>query len=70
MADLVGKKLAHFNEIDHVHGIFALGEAREHAGDVAGARAAYEEVLRRWGKAKPRSVTADKARARLARLAK
>jgi serine/threonine-protein kinase len=40
-----------------------LGEALESKGDKDGACAAYAEVLVRWGSAKPRSVTADKARA-------
>jgi serine/threonine-protein kinase len=41
-----------------------LGEAREKKGDKAGACAAYGVVLARWGQAKPRSVTAEIARAR------
>ena len=47
---------------------FALGEANEHVGDVDAARAAYDEVVRRWGALKPRAVLADKARARLAAI--
>ncbi|MFI5297920.1 MAG: hypothetical protein ACHREM_07450 [Polyangiales bacterium] len=49
---------------------YYLGLAREKTGDIHGARAAYEKVLARWGSAKPRSVTADRARARLALLPK
>jgi serine/threonine-protein kinase len=45
-----------------------LGGALEAKGDSAGACGAYRVVLDRWGKAKPRSVTADKARARVAAL--
>jgi cytochrome c-type biogenesis protein CcmH/NrfG len=45
-----------------------LAEALEQTGDLAGARREYERVLRAWGNAKPRSVTAERARARLAKL--
>ncbi|MCC6523693.1 MAG: hypothetical protein IT373_13640, partial [Polyangiaceae bacterium] len=45
-----------------------LGVALEGSGDREGARAAYEAVLRRWGAAKPRSLTAEQAQARLASL--
>jgi serine/threonine-protein kinase len=45
-------------------GSFELGQALESAGDTAGACTAYGVVLARWGHAKPRSVTADRARAR------
>jgi hypothetical protein len=45
-----------------------LGQALEAKGDRPGARAAYERVLERWGKAKPRSLTAERARARQAGL--
>jgi predicted Zn-dependent protease len=48
----------------------ALALAKEQTGDLAGAKVAYDRVLASWGNAKPRSVTADKARAGLARLAK
>jgi serine/threonine-protein kinase len=53
-----------------VRDLYLLGLSREHTGDLAGAKAAYEGVLARWGQAKPKSVTADAARAGLARLAK
>jgi serine/threonine-protein kinase len=56
--------------MDLTHDSYALGVAREQTGDLPGARAAYQRVLDRWGGAKPRSVTADKARTRLAALAK
>jgi len=41
-----------------------LGEALEQKGDRAGACEAVADVLAHWGHAKPRSVTADMARAR------
>jgi hypothetical protein len=47
---------------------FDLGEAREALGDRAGACDAYRRVLARWGESKPRSVTADRARARMKSL--
>jgi hypothetical protein len=43
----------------HLH----LGMAREGLGDKDGACSVYKVVLDRWGEAKPRSVTAEKARA-------
>jgi serine/threonine-protein kinase len=45
-----------------------LGEVYEQAGDTASACARFEKVLERWGSAKPRSVTADEARAHAAKL--
>lgn len=45
-----------------------LGQALEATGDAAGARAMYEQVLARWGQARPASRTADEARRRLAKL--
>jgi eukaryotic-like serine/threonine-protein kinase len=47
----------------------ALGQELEAKGDKAGACGAYQKVLERWGQAKPRSVTAEKARQRAAALA-
>ena len=44
----------------HLH----LGTALEALGDRPAACAAYRTVLERWGSAKPRSVSADAARAR------
>jgi len=48
---------------DAVHAHLWLGEAREQKGDTAGACIEYAVVLARWGTAKPRSVSADEARA-------
>jgi serine/threonine-protein kinase len=45
-----------------------LGRALEATGDRAGACAAYEGVVARWGRATPRSVTAEAARAASAKL--
>jgi predicted Zn-dependent protease len=45
-----------------------LGEALEAKSDKPGACAAYGEVLAHWGSAKPRSVTADAARAHVKKL--
>jgi hypothetical protein len=42
-----------------------LGDARAASGDHTGACDAYARVLARWGHAKPKSVTADAARARM-----
>jgi serine/threonine-protein kinase len=50
--------------ISHQAAAQLLGEALEAKGDKDGACAAYAEVLTHWGNAKPRSVTADKARGR------
>ncbi|WP_394823936.1 protein kinase domain-containing protein [Pendulispora albinea] len=41
-----------------------LGRAREGLGDRAGACAAYADVVKRWGDAKPRSSTAEEAKRR------
>jgi serine/threonine-protein kinase len=54
---------------EHTRAHHALGLAREAKGDVAGACAAYQVVVDRWGKTRPRSVTAEKASARRAALA-
>ncbi|MFI5301048.1 MAG: tol-pal system YbgF family protein, partial [Polyangiales bacterium] len=40
-----------------------LGETLEKLGDTSGACTAYAKVVARWGEAKPRSTTADEARA-------
>ncbi len=45
-----------------------LGGDFEAHGDAAGAKAAYQRVVDLWGKAKPRSVHAEKAAARLEAL--
>jgi serine/threonine-protein kinase len=55
--------------VEHVRASLDLGTALEQKGDVAGACDAYQKVLAVWGNAKPRSVTADAARARTKVLA-
>jgi tetratricopeptide (TPR) repeat protein len=45
-----------------------LGHLREHAGDIAGARAAFAEVIRRWGHATARIPEVDDARRQLRAL--
>jgi hypothetical protein len=51
-----------------IHAHLYLGELDEQAGDEASACGHYAKVLDRWGHAKPRSVTADKARERVKAL--
>jgi len=51
-----------------VHSHLYLGELDEQAGDKPSACAHYARVLQLWGHAKPRSVTADEARAHAAKL--
>jgi serine/threonine protein kinase len=53
----------------HMHAALNLGQALEATGDKAGACAAFKVVVDRWGNAKPRSVTAEKARERAKALA-
>jgi serine/threonine-protein kinase len=53
---------------DHLRARLVLGQVREQKGDIPGACAAYQDVIARWGNARPRSVTADAARARTAAL--
>jgi eukaryotic-like serine/threonine-protein kinase len=48
----------------HVHAALDLGRALEAKSDKPGACDAYGKVLARFGKAKPRSVSAEAARAR------
>ena len=50
--------------IEHMRAWFFLGEARAAKGDKEGACRAHDSLIERWGRAKPRSVTADRARAR------
>jgi serine/threonine-protein kinase len=50
--------------IELVRSWLLLGRARERTGDTQGACIAYGEVLRRWGAAKPASVSAREARDR------
>jgi Flp pilus assembly protein TadD len=54
--------------VQHVRAARDLGRALEKKGDTAGACEAYGKVLAQWGHAKPRSVTADEARARVKAL--
>jgi serine/threonine-protein kinase len=55
---------AYYKPLQDTYTHFFLGMAREGVGDKKGACAAYKVVLDRWGDAKPRSVTADDARAK------
>jgi serine/threonine-protein kinase len=48
---------------------YELGQARENLGDTAGACAAYRRVRDRWGRASPRSATANAASVRFRALA-
>src|SRR6185295_3195696 len=52
----------------HARAQLWAGQAREAKGDLDGACRAYAGVLERWGNAKPRSITADEARARISAL--
>ena len=52
----------------YVRARFFLGEARRAKGNAEGACEAYAGVVDAWGKAVPRSVTADRARAHLREL--
>jgi eukaryotic-like serine/threonine-protein kinase len=49
---------------DGHQGSFYLGQALEKKGDKDGACVAYQVVIDRWGNANPRSLTADRAKAR------
>jgi tetratricopeptide (TPR) repeat protein len=53
----------------HTQAALHLGEAFESMGDIAGACGAYAKVIARWGEAKPRSISAERARARSKALA-
>ena len=53
----------------HTQAHLWLGEALEKVADPAGACAAYQTVVSRWGTAEPKSVTAEAAKARLTALA-
>jgi serine/threonine-protein kinase len=55
--------------IEHMRASLHLGQALEGTGDVGGACAAYRVVLDRWGAARPRSATAERARERTRALA-
>ena len=47
--------------MNRTHTLLILGMAFEAKGNHDGACAAYGTVLQRWGHAKPRPVSADKA---------
>jgi serine/threonine-protein kinase len=49
--------------LEHVQTVLALGDARAAHGDKPGACAAYGEVTTRWAEARPRSLSAERARA-------
>jgi serine/threonine-protein kinase len=53
---------------EHTRAHYWLGRAREAQGNTPGACRAYAVVIDRWGKARPTSVTADLARARMKSL--
>jgi serine/threonine-protein kinase len=55
--------------VEHTRAQLWLGMVREAKGDKPGACAAYRVVQARWGKARPPSVTAEKAAERLRALA-
>jgi serine/threonine-protein kinase len=57
-----------FDPFGNTRGWLDLGSALEANGDRAGACDAYKVVLDRWGHARPRSVTAERARARTTAL--
>ncbi len=50
--------------VRHVRASLLLGQALEGTGDTPGACGAYRAVVARWGSPNPRSVTAERARAR------
>jgi tetratricopeptide (TPR) repeat protein/predicted Ser/Thr protein kinase len=52
----------------HTRAQLELGEALERKGNNPGACGAYRKVVDRWGSAKPRSISAEKARARMTAL--
>ena len=52
----------------HTRAQLQLGEAFERKGNTSGACGAYQKVVERWGNAKPRSISAEKARARIGAL--
>jgi tetratricopeptide (TPR) repeat protein len=54
--------------VEQTRAFYYLGRAREQKGDAKEACAAYGVVLTRWGRANPSSVTAEKARPRVAGL--
>ena len=54
--------------VEHTRVHLVLGQALESLGRRGEACAAYAVVLQRWGRARPRSVTAEQARARAGAL--
>ncbi|AUX22570.1 uncharacterized protein SOCEGT47_030740 [Sorangium cellulosum] len=54
--------------VRYVRSFWFLGQALEQTRDVPGACEAYASVIARWGSAAPRSVTAERARARMTAL--
>jgi eukaryotic-like serine/threonine-protein kinase len=62
-----GARACDFDAFDPSHDLHA-GQAHEALGHTAEACGYYQRVLDRWAKAKPRSVTADAARAAMTRL--
>jgi serine/threonine-protein kinase len=54
--------------IEAVHASADLGAALEATGDTRGACDAYAKVVEQWGAAKPRSITADRAKQRILAL--
>ena len=54
--------------INQQHARLYVGEARATEGDIAGACEAYGLIVKQWKNAKPRSVTLEKAKARMAAL--
>ncbi|HTR96402.1 MAG TPA: hypothetical protein VMH61_00725, partial [Candidatus Acidoferrales bacterium] len=51
-------------QAEHLRKKLLLGRVLEQKGDTAGACEQYGAILERWGNAKPKSTTADAARAR------
>ena len=53
----------------HTRALLQLGDALERKGNAPTACSAYRKVVERWGNAKPRSLSAEKASARITALA-
>jgi serine/threonine-protein kinase len=68
LADAVNNCELFDDPIGRTQSALYLGQVREQQGDTAAACAAYAKVLARWGKATPRSVTAETARRASERL--
>ena len=54
--------------VEQMRAVRDLGVAREATGDRSGACEAFRQVVERWGRATPRSLTAEDARARMRAL--